>query len=307
MLTVIFATHNGERTLPTVLDAYQNLKVPSGGWKLVVVDNASTDRTATILDRFESQLPMTRLHVGEPGKNRALNAGIEFREGDLVVLTDDDAVPAANWLSAMRRAVDENGDYDVFGGAIVPRWERQPEAWLLSWVPHDITYSLTEKGRASGPVSPGLVFGPNMAVRTSLFDAGNRFDVLIGPKAGGTYAMGSETEFAFRMERLGHKTWFAADAHVEHMIRAFQMEKDWILSRAVRYGRSMYRRDLQRGHPATPAWLGMPRWKVRQLIERAGSLALSKVVGSAEQVFRDALQLRYDWGYLCEARFASRK
>ena len=48
MLTVLIATRNGAATLPRVLASYTQLEPPTGGWKLVVVDNGSTDGTAAL-------------------------------------------------------------------------------------------------------------------------------------------------------------------------------------------------------------------------------------------------------------------
>jgi len=48
MLTVLFATRNGARTLPGVLDSYLKMSVPAGGWKLIIVDNGSTDSTPDV-------------------------------------------------------------------------------------------------------------------------------------------------------------------------------------------------------------------------------------------------------------------
>ena len=45
MLTVLIATYNGGRTLPSVLNAYCKLAPPDEEWKLVIVDNGSTDNT----------------------------------------------------------------------------------------------------------------------------------------------------------------------------------------------------------------------------------------------------------------------
>jgi len=132
MLTVLLASHNGQHTLPAVLRAYERLYPPPGGWKLVVIDNGSTDYTSKILAKFSSSLPMTQLNVSAPGKNRALNAGLESRSGDLMIFTDDDAIPEPDWLIEMRRAADDNADFDIFGGTIRPYWERPPEPWHLN-------------------------------------------------------------------------------------------------------------------------------------------------------------------------------
>lgn len=301
------ATRNGAKTLPTVLDAYRRLLVPAGGWKLVVVDSASTDQTGQILANYEASLPLTCLRAVEAGKNRALNIGLSAVQGDLVVFTDDDAAPTPDWLVEMRCAADEHPEFDIFGGAIVPWWERVPEPWLLNWVPMATTYTITDAGLRDGLIRPLLVCGPNMAVRASLFERGHRFDESIGPKAGSSYAMGSETEFTVRMDRLGHRAGFASRAVVRHMIRTFQMERRWILRRAVRYGRGLFRRDRHLDAPLPRSILGMPRWMLPRLFVRAASLAKYKLLGNAEMAFRESWELHFDLGYLLEARAFSRE
>jgi GT2 family glycosyltransferase len=306
LLTVLLATFNGAPTLPVVLEAYRTLEAPDGGWKLVIVDNGSTDDTSSVLNRFRPLLPLTCLHVPEPGKNRALNVGLASREGDLVVLTDDDAVPAVDWLVTLRRAADRKKEFAMFGGAIVARWERAPEPWILNWVQHDMTYTLTPTNAKEGVIPATQVGGPNMAVRASLFEMGHRFDEGIGPKAGFAYAMGSETEFTIRMDHLGHRAWFAPDAVVEHIVREFQMERAWILSRASRYGRGLYRLDRQRGEPLPRTIFGMPRWQIRRILMGTVSLIGAKLTGNEERAFQDSWTLHFDWGYLKEARAATR-
>ena len=131
MLTVLIATHNGERTLPHVLEGYQQLLAVPGGWKLVIVNNASTDGTRDIIRQFESSLPITYCEEPQPGKNRALLKGLHEADGDLLEFSDDDATPAPEWLCTLRRVADERLDFDIFAGAIRPRWEVPPKPWVL--------------------------------------------------------------------------------------------------------------------------------------------------------------------------------
>ena len=135
MLTVLIATHNGARTLPVVLEAYVRLQPPAGGWKLVVVDNASEDGTGGVLRSFAGRLPLRDLHVDRQGQNIARNRGLEEAEGDLLVFGDDDAIPREDWLVRMRAAADARPGFGIFAGAIRPRWEVPPEPWLLESVP----------------------------------------------------------------------------------------------------------------------------------------------------------------------------
>ena len=75
-LTVLIASRNGECVLPRVLAGYRGVVSPPVAWKLLVVDNGSTDATPQILDSFKRDLPLQVLDEPVPGKSRALNAGL---------------------------------------------------------------------------------------------------------------------------------------------------------------------------------------------------------------------------------------
>jgi L-malate glycosyltransferase len=108
MLTVVLATFNGAKTLPKVLEAYGRLIAPTGGWKVIVVDNESTDGTRNVIEGSSATLPLEYRYEARRGKNAALNSAIAGICGDLVVFTDDDVVPEPNWLVEVRKSVDAN-------------------------------------------------------------------------------------------------------------------------------------------------------------------------------------------------------
>jgi glycosyltransferase involved in cell wall biosynthesis len=300
MLTVIFATRNGMRTLPATLDAYLRLQSPQGGWKLIVVDNASTDESREFTDSFRGQLPLMCLSETKPGKNSALNAALAHVEGDLVVLSDDDALPRSDWLVSMRSAADSQPTYAIFGGVVLPRWEIDPPDWVLRWVPAEPVFTLTPPSLREGPINHHFVVGPNMAVRTSVFDEGFRFDPTIGPQ-GPNYAMGSETEFVKRLGRHGYQAWHVEGARVEHFIRDFQISRPWILRRAIRLGRGLYRIGRMELATEIPAWGGVPRYLFKEMLSQGALLAKGLVTFRGETVFRAQWELNVLRGQILEA------
>jgi glycosyltransferase involved in cell wall biosynthesis len=300
MLTVLIATYNGANTLPEVLSAYCALKPPDGGWKLVIVDNGSTDHTKDVIAAFCRRLPLTYLYEPKQGKNAALNTGISSLSGDLVVLTDDDVLPRPDWLTHLRLAANAQPSYAIFGGPILPKWELPPGDWLLTWVPRGPTFSILDS-LEEGPINPRLIFGPNMAVRTSIFESGYRFDERIGPK-GSNYAMGSEGEFLRRLAKAGFRAWHCRDAIVEHIIRSFQMTSEWVLARAVRYGRGQYRLAMQE-LPTQPALLlGIPVPQLMQILAQCFRLGCAKLRADRERIFKAQWQLNFLVGKFIEAR-----
>ena len=305
MMTLLLATYNGASTLPTVLDAYQRLKSPDAdGYRIVVVDNASTDDTASVLAHYKSTLPLEALRTERRGKNLALNLGLEHVQGDLVLLTDDDTVPSEDWLVLMRAAADSNPGFDIFGGGIHPIWPASVPAWIERLVPVGATYGVTA-ALPQGPVDAARVWGANMAVRRSVFGAVNRFDEGVGPQAG-QYVMGSEVEFTTRMERLGHRAWHVPSATVGHIIRAHQLERDWIVRRAYRLGRHMFHQEAALLPSDVKLLRGAPSWKYRLLAGEWLKKVTATVRGDFDKRFLADWEISFLRGYLREAASSRR-
>jgi L-malate glycosyltransferase len=286
MITVLMATHNGARTLPIVLRAHCELQPVSGDWRLVIVDNASTDSTRKIIHSFESKLPITYFHEARVGKNFALNTGLENITGDLVLLTDDDAVPRPDWLAQARRVADAQPEFSVFGGAIVPQWEVPPEDWILDYLMYK--YSITNPNWEEGPIEPLWVYGPNMAIRAKVFEAGHRFDVNLGPR-GSNYQQGDETEFLQRIAQSRFTCWHCKGMVVSHIIRKHQMTQRWLLRRAIPIGRAEFKRDFAE-QDLPPALFGVPRYLVRKIPTQAMRVLRVALTGNRKQL----LKARFD-------------
>lgn len=299
MLTVLMATYNGASTLPRVLESYARLSEPHGGWKLVVIDNASSDATPSIVRERTNALPLKYIRTESRGKNLALNHGLSHADGDLIVFTDDDAVPEQDWLRELRAAADEQTHFDIFAGAIYPLWPASCPDWILRLVNLGATFGLTPPDLPTGPVPASQAWGANMAVRRNIFDAGHRFNSAVGPQAG-HYVMGSEVEFTARLERAGHRTWFIERARVGHVIRPQQLEREWIVQRAFRLGRHMLHQERPT-FGSTPLLRGAPRWKYRLLMVQLLKALKARALCDADEKFLSDWEISFLRGYLSEA------
>jgi len=276
------------------------LRSPSSGWKLVIVDNGSTDSTNEVACSYEKRLPLEYLREPTLGKNAALNMGLGAVEGDLIVFTDDDVFPNPNWLIQLRSAADTNPEYSIFGGPILPRWEVPPPNWI-QWVDQRPAYALTDPSLTEGHVSPRFVYGPNMAVRASLFTAETRFNTSLGPR-GADYAQGGEMELIIRLSRLGHKAWHVTDATVEHLIRREQMKKSWVMRRAVRFGRGEFLLGYSEASNDCDQLLGAPRELIRGFFKEGLKILKATLLLQPERAFRRSWRFHYLKGQIMEAR-----
>jgi glycosyltransferase involved in cell wall biosynthesis len=306
VLTVLIASLNGEHLLPSVLEAYCRIEAPEGGWKLVIVDNGSTDRTKAIILSYSDRLPITYVLEPQPGKNAALNTGLSHLDGDLVVFTDDDIFPRGNWLSQLRRAADTHASFTIFAGIIHPRWEVRPEDWILNWVPLSVTYGLSSAQLTEGATTPSHTFGGNMAIRREIFREGYRFDPMIGPR-GSQYPIGSETQLVRRLVADGSAIWACGGAIVEHFVRRAHLQKPWILGRATRYGRGRYRLSRMEPEEELRTVADVPRYVIRSMLAQAVGILSALLRGDAERLFRARWELNYLHGIAIEARIMARE
>ena len=304
MLTVLLATRNRAAILRETLEAFCRLQKPPSCWKLVIVDNGSTDQTSAVLASFANRLPLQTVFEPTAGKNSALNTGLDFVEGDLTVFTDDDVFPHPDWLVELRNAADAQLAYSVFGGAVVPRWESPPPLWV-QWLEQGPVYTLTDPLMEEGLMPPSLVFGPNMAIRTAVFQSGTRFDPSIGPRSS-SYPMGSETELTLRLSEQGYKAWYVPSAVVEHFIRNDQMRKSWVLKRAVRYGRGRFLLDYLPKHGGNRCWFGVPRRFFREIFKEERTIIKAWLRSNERELFCARWRRNLLWGHVVEARLAHR-
>jgi glycosyltransferase involved in cell wall biosynthesis len=301
MISVLLATYNGAKTLERVLARYEALHAPPGGYEIIVVDNASTDATPAVLRDHAQRLPLLAMRTEQRGKNRSLNAGLARCTGDLILFTDDDALPEPDLLLRHCATAAAQPDFDLFGGHIDPDWPSPCPEWIDRLVHKGAVFALTPPDLKTGPVQADKLWGPNMAVRRRVFDAGHRFDESVGPAAG-QYMMGSETEFTGRVESLGYRAWFDAEARVGHIIRPHQMEREWIVQRGFRLGRGLYRHEQKIMPPGVAMIRGVPRWKYREYLDAHWRALTARLRSDFDQLFLADWDRAILEGYFAEAR-----
>ena len=282
-----------------MLDSFKEL-THSEEWKVIAVDNASSDRTLEILRSYEDKLPITILTEHKRGKNHALNLALEYAEGDLIVLTDDDILPEPDWLSTLRECASNNPQFDIFGGRILPEWIKKPSELILNHAPLGVTYAITPNNRETGPAMAQWIWGPNMAVRNRVFDSGLRFNTNVGPN-GTNYAMGSETEFTERAGKEGFKSWYCDESKVRHIIREHQVDEAWVSRRAFRYGRGSWVHHKNSGTDADGFKIfGVPRWYFTELVKSIFRYMIALLINDPRKKFLSKWNILFYRGYISQ-------
>lgn len=106
-LTVVVATHDRAERLGRLLDALRRQTLARDRFEVIVVDDGSRDGTPGVLGRAVAagDLRLRALRVDPAqGPGVARNAGWRAAGGAAIAFTDDDCVPAPEWLEALLAA-----------------------------------------------------------------------------------------------------------------------------------------------------------------------------------------------------------
>lgn len=107
-LAVIVTTHNRADLVDEALSSLAEQTWDDGTWKVVVVDNASTDSTPEVLARWAHQMPVpfevVTANDGR-GPSYARNAGVSSGTAPSLAFVDDDDVVGAGWVAAIGEAL----------------------------------------------------------------------------------------------------------------------------------------------------------------------------------------------------------
>lgn len=296
MLSVLMATHNGADTISRSLEAMSALKVPPGGWELVVVNNASTDDTERRILEWRDRLPLRYILETRLGKSFAINTGLEQVTGELIVMTDDDVLPDSDWLLEWHRAAAALPQCDILGGAIVPSFDSPVPAWM----PDDcgsVLFGATQP-HPEGEIGPVNVYGANMTIRRRIRDEGWKLgeEFLVGKNG----LMGEDADFVRRLSEAGHKVGFVPTARIHHMVHNDQLSWWWIQKRFFRHARAMFMLDDVR-QVGDRLEFSFPRWRIWRSIGLLPRMASAAMRGDKAKLFLHARVMVYDVGAVWQA------
>lgn len=86
ILSIIIPVFNEEKTIKHLLEKVTKVRLPDGITKeIIIIDDGSTDKTATILSKFQ-----ILKHQKNMGKGAAVRTGIKKVSGDYIIIQDAD-------------------------------------------------------------------------------------------------------------------------------------------------------------------------------------------------------------------------
>jgi glycosyltransferase involved in cell wall biosynthesis len=197
-LSVIVPAHNAAQTIDICLDALQRQSLPRTAYEVLVVDDGSTDTTASRVAACPDVRLILQPHTGAAA---ARNLGAAHARGQILLFTDADCVPKPDWIVRMvapfqdPEIVGAKGAYTPLPGPLVYRFVQ---------LEYEDKYAHMARARHIDFIDTYAA-----AYRRDVFLANGGFDR--------NFPVDEDQEFSFRLAEQGYKMVFAPSAQVGHL------------------------------------------------------------------------------------------
>lgn len=226
-IDVVICTFNRASSLDAVLKNLARQESGHVGWRVLVVDNASTDHTASTVETHgrKGLLPgLRRVVETVRGLTAARLRGVQETTAPWIAFVDDDNLLAPGWLEAVGRAIEAHPDAGGIGGKVVLDWEEAPPSYLK-----EFGFCFAEQDHGNADCLVDSLAGAGMVLRRSALVECGWFDrPLIADRVGKKLISGGDVEIAQRVRAAGYGLWFTPDAELMHRIPLHRMSRRYL-------------------------------------------------------------------------------
>jgi len=221
-ISVIVPTYNRESWIGEAIRSLLSQETSDQfSYDIHVVDNASSDGTADVVERLAAESPIKiHYHFQElPGDAPTRNLGVAQSAGQWLAFFDDDQLAEPNWLDALWSATSD-GQRPIVGGAVHLHLGDQELAALdplcRAALRETRLYPSQRSYRRNHLPGTG-----NALVSRAIFTAIGEFDESM---TGG----GSDCDFFTRARDAGFPLWYTPDAIIRHRVSAERLTPEFL-------------------------------------------------------------------------------
>jgi hypothetical protein len=302
-VSIIIVSYNtAELTCSAIQSVCRETKRVS--FRLIVVDNASTDGSREAIEEQSSDLQLIRLNENI-GFAAANNLAAEHADGRYILLLNPDTVVLDSAVDRLVKFADAHPDHGIYGGAtLFGDLSRNPSAgWNMAsaWSLLCTAVGLSSLFRSSrlfspeslswwdwsGPREVDIVTGCFLLIRTELWRRLGGFDLQF-------YMYGEDADLCLRAKKAGVRPILVPEAEIIHYGGASDHVRSDKMTRLLRAKVQLFRKHWS---PAGAAYAVsmLKMWSLSRTIAYGPIVRLKPTARAAYEAWRETWKNRMEW------------
>ena len=256
-VSIIIVTWNSEEYIEDCLTAIKKGESPTCPYEIIVVDNASQDKTVELV---KEKFPNIRIPLIENSSNlglsKAINQGAKLSTGKYILLLNPDVVVKENAIQELYQFMEQREDVGACGprfwtpsGKLQRSCREFPSfknlfteftglgriTKCLSWKMWYFDYNVRTVREPPLPSEVDQPMGSCLLIRKKVFDEvggmNPRYPIFM-----------NDVDLCYRIKKAGHKIYFVPSANVSHYLggstrkvrRKMILEEHWSMYRYLK-------------------------------------------------------------------------
>jgi len=217
-VSVVILTYNGGRFIGNLLDSLEDQSYPTDRLEILVVDNASTDDTCSIVEQKGPRFTLIRLpnNLGFAAGN---NAALSYATNDLVAFLNQDTLCHRDWLKGLVTGMLELENAGAVTSNMllphIPEFKNTNRARPVKTLYYEdlslFGYAEYRRNCTDLFVETGMISGCAFMIgRKTVQQLGYLFDEDL-------WMYVEDTDLSLRLRNLGFRLWALRDSVVYHL------------------------------------------------------------------------------------------
>ena len=132
--SIIIPTYNRSDVIIRSLETWTTQTLCSDDFEVIVVDNNSTDNSATQINDFiKNRSNFQYLKELKPGSTNARHAGAKLAQSELLIFADDDGLFNGSCIEEIVNVYQQNIEVVAVAGKIDIAWDKTPPEWIAHY------------------------------------------------------------------------------------------------------------------------------------------------------------------------------
>lgn len=234
-VSVIICCYNSSARLSKTLEYISQQEVPGYiPWEVIIVDNNSTDNTASVARKIWNALnctvPFKVIQESTPGLTYARKKGIAEASYDLLVFCDDDNWLERNYIQTAYGIMNEHENIGVLGAKSTGFYETEKPTWFDRF---GQAYAIGKPARQSGIINARtFVAGAGMILKKSTLQLLEMFSFkqLLSDRKGNQLSSGGDAELCLVLLFLGFDLYYDERLQFVHFMPANRLSWEYCVS-----------------------------------------------------------------------------